>query len=373
LARDQHPTPPKLVSRLLTEAARVLESSPSIVADFAAGDGRLLHAAADRWPKAKIVAVDTDPLSVQALEQENTTWRVYKGDFLSQRVGSRLAAATPANLVLLNPPFSYRGGRVWKVPTKWGTCAATPAGAFLVRAFEMTARKGTVAAIMPSSFGTSQRDVSARLNLSRDAVLTLVSQEPRGTFPSAVAATAIYVVTPSSQPVSVDIPEGPFTVGPKQSVRIIRGALPVHRARLGQVGLPFVHTTGLRHGRVQQSLGRVLPRQGERLVDPGAVLIPRVGKPDARKVAVYRGDGPIVMSDCVFALTESRDPQLLANALVANWDYVVNCYAGSCAPYLTVRRLERLLRQVGWRAMADAHHPPRAQAARSKSAGESAA
>ena len=89
---------------------------PKVIADFAAGDGELLLTAHRRWPHASIIATDLDKRSIRIIRHRNPVWSVGCCDFLNERSRIRCSPLRDmigtVSLVLLNPPFSYRGAMV---------------------------------------------------------------------------------------------------------------------------------------------------------------------------------------------------------------------------------------------------------------------
>ena len=113
---DQIYTPPYLAALMAKASrARPSQSEEFIVADFAAGSGELLLAAASVWPTATMVATDIDSRAVCNVRKISNSWRTGVCDFLNPR--SRRSSPVlrslkrRTNLVLLNPPFSCRGGK----------------------------------------------------------------------------------------------------------------------------------------------------------------------------------------------------------------------------------------------------------------------
>ncbi len=99
---------------------------PDVVADFAAGDGALLRSASRAWPSSKILAIDIDSAAVRKLRYNYPSWLVGKCDFLQERSRKRCHllndCAQLADLVLLNPPFSCRGGSTIKLSVQGSLC-----------------------------------------------------------------------------------------------------------------------------------------------------------------------------------------------------------------------------------------------------------
>jgi len=106
---------PSALAREMVDAAGVCLNGGHLIADFAVGSGELLIAACERWPLASIVATDIDRVETQLLKKQNSGWQIGRCDFLNPKSKN----ASPIlrklvdriNLILLNPPFSCRGGK----------------------------------------------------------------------------------------------------------------------------------------------------------------------------------------------------------------------------------------------------------------------
>src|SRR2546430_1365319 len=129
---DRYYTPMAIAKDVVSLGA---SSRTSVVADFAAGEGRLLRAAQDEWQTGHIAATDADPNAVKHLRRNYPSWSVGRCDFLSavSRRQSRVLREIKGEVTaaLLNPPFSYRGGTRWDVRLHGRLHACSPAAAFL--------------------------------------------------------------------------------------------------------------------------------------------------------------------------------------------------------------------------------------------------
>src|SRR5262249_21659171 len=129
----------------------------------------------------------------------------------------------------------------------------------------------------------------------------------------------------------------------------VRGTRQMHRLpqSIEEEGVPLIHTTNLVNGNVVGSVGRFVPTDTDRIVRGPVVLIPRVGRPDWRKVVLHN-NGPITLSDCVFAIKckDVADAVSVRKRLVDNFAEVGEAYGGTGAPYLTMQRLRELVEQL---------------------------
>jgi len=133
------------------------------------------------------------------------------------------------------------------------------------------------------------------------------------------------------------------------SVSVVRGRVQMSAmvpAAQGE-GLPFVHSTELHADSLE-----LVKRRAANLancVQGPAVLIHRVGQPSKRKVALYLCSAPIVLSDCVIALRTktARQARMLRGRILRSWAIWEANYGGTCAPYITIERVLKLLLMIG--------------------------
>jgi predicted RNA methylase len=335
----------------------VEQSSPGLILDPAAGDGALVDAAARRWADARVVALDCDPASVRALRKRRG-WETGSCDFLSpkSRVASPHARALhgTVDLLLLNPPYSGRGYSRWLSRYEGVDVASGRAMAFVLTALSTVRDGGELVALLPSSALTSQRDEAAWELVRKFARVDVVQQYPRGTFPLGTAATVGIRMTKSMAGSEAREVAAPKQARPIHVVDIVRGVVPVHEAKaagLSKTAGPgrcaFLHSTDLRSQEIAALRTVPADRFSPRALGP-AVLLPRVGKPLAGKIVVW-GGGPVVLSDCIFALTAGtlKSARHLAALIRSQFESVADSYVGSCARYLTIAALIDVLARLG--------------------------
>jgi hypothetical protein len=329
------------------------------IADFAAGEGSLLASAqAEYGDAAHYVATDADPVVVRRLRRSHPGWMVGRCDLFDRRSrrSSRVWTQGAVDLVLLNPPFSYRGntrrivtfaGREWR---------ATPATAFVMIALTRLTPSGSLIALLPSNALTSAGDAVLWEAVEQQYVLSLISRYGRKAFSRTRATTVLvrigrridgYASVPGVQDPSAR-GERVSRDGSCRCVDVVRGRVPVHLLPARQAGplVPFVHTTGLRNGVIATS-----GQAGRRFATEGPfVVLPRVGKPIPGKTCRHPRRNALVLSDCVFAVRPCDTMALgtLFTSLSDAFEMLSAAYAGSCAPYLTVLGLADLLRELGW-------------------------
>ncbi|WP_339346454.1 N-6 DNA methylase [uncultured Sphingomonas sp.] len=334
-------TPP-ILAKFLAEASTLV--LPRSVADFAAGDGALLRAAAARWPEVKLFGSDIDEeaiASIQALLPGCDTMLV---DFLAD-ASDRLLTDRLFDLILLNPPFSGRGNKRYSAEIEGIHYKASKALAFVARALAHLAPGGEIIAILPASVLTSERDAALRTAMRAWGHVEQIGDVWRTAFKShAVAVTVLRITRAKPKRKTIGKPSlvslRPF------AVEMTRGSLSVHEQVATDTGPRFIHTTDLQRNCLLPSDRRA--SSAHRTISGPAVLISRVGRPSSDKI-VLLPSGEAVLSDCVIALQTipGGSEQTLANLLVENWESLKTAYGGSCAPYTTLKRLAEALLRIG--------------------------
>lgn len=334
-------TPPDLADELVS-ASRL--TAPKIIADFAAGDGALLRAAAKTFPRAKLLGADIDPEAIDLLPRTLASCETEVHDFFSD---------IPANfqrrrfdLILLNPPFSCRGNEKHTINLDGIEYKASRALAFVARATKFLKRNGELLAIIPSSVFFSERDEDALHALRSIGELEQIGEVRRSAFEGHSVSISMlrFRATRQAPRIGNGRPEAknlrPF------AVEITRGWVSVHKAENTKNGCRFIHTTDLRDEQLKDMVVRVSPRY--RTISGPAILIPRVGRPSVSKVVLI-GEEKVVLSDCVIALrtTPPGSEVELAREIKRNWLTFQQIYGGSCAPYTTIRRIREMLLELG--------------------------
>ncbi|ARR53193.1 hypothetical protein HY78_06930 [Rhizorhabdus wittichii DC-6] len=334
-------TPPDL-AKFLAEASSL--ASPKSIADFAAGDGALLRAAAARWPRAALFGSDIDEVAVNSIKALLPGCDAMLLDFLAETHDLPLTGRA-FDLILLNPPFSGRGNRRYSADVDGVDYSASKALAFAARALAFLAPGGEVIAILPASVLTSERDAPLRAAMRAWGHVEQIGDVWRTAFKShAVAVTVLRISRakqrrkPKDKPLLVSL--RPY------AIEMSRGSLSVHDHVATDTGPRFIHTTDLQRNGLLSSTRRA--SSAHRKVRGPAVLIPRVGRPTSDKIVLLPND-EAVLSDCVIALQTAPAgfEQALADLLVENWDSLKSAYGGSCAPYTTLKRLGETLLRLG--------------------------
>jgi methylase of polypeptide subunit release factors len=361
---DAHYSPPAIAAAVADQLDLRSIDRPTVI-DFAVGQGALLHAVRRRFPNAALHGTDISQATVRLLRETQPAWCVGRCDFLSarSRAASALARAGVCyDAVVLNPPFSYRGGARRKVRLGEAEFEGSPAAAFVSLATSYV-EHGEVVAVLPAGSLHSQRDAAIWEVLSDDWQVQTVCDYPRGAFPGLAAATTVVALTrrdchgPSTQS-SI-----PTTSYRRISVEVTRGCTPMYRVKEADGGFPLVHTTGL--GKDELGIQHVAGPRGRTVRGP-VVLLPRVGNPTPWKLRVYSDPWPITLSDCVIGLVcnTPNDAEEVIRRVTTAWGSARLAWSGSCAPYLTLERLVAMLDTLGVSAVVD---PGATQATRAAS------
>ena len=252
------------------------------------------------------------------------------------------------SLLLLNPPFSCRGNVRHTASTETGKISASTAMCFLIIALSYLDTNGSAIAILPFGSMYNQRDETAWNYIRSKYRVSIIDCPPIGSFPLSSARTVIVRLSPPGNRIDQEPPlRKTLLFDWRPSVRIIRGCLPLLKSNTNSIGAALVHSTDLRNAKVH--LNGHYATSLRRLIAQPAVLLPRVGQLTDGKIAVYDASTPIVLSDCVIALTtESYDDAILVRKrLVSHFPILYAQYVGTGAPFVTLQRLATTLIDLG--------------------------
>lgn len=352
---------PSELAQFLAAASSL--ASPGSIADFAAGDGALLRAAAERWPEARLFGSDIDETAVLSVRSTIAGCEVKVHDLLADGNDSALDAQT-FDLILLNPPFSCRGNTRFQASIAGQIYSASKALAFVARALKYLSIDGELIAILPASVLVSERDAELISAIRAWGSVEQIGEIRKNAFRSHAISVTILRISRSVQQCKSAL-EKPLLVSLRPyAVEISRGSLSVHDYVETQEGPRFIHTTDMKNNRLAPTERKASAER--RSVHGPAVLISRVGRPSKHKV-VQLPDCEAVLSDCVIALktVPAGHEQGLAAAIAENWETFKAAYGGSCAPYTTLKRLAEAFLRIGIvsSVMADDHVMKAARAA----------
>jgi hypothetical protein len=324
----------------------------AIVADFAAGSGELLKAAVRVWPAAQIFATDIRASAIRMLKK-NAGWSVGQCDFLNETSRGRCLALkeikSKVSLILLNPPFSYRGGTYWTVSISGCEIRCSKAMAFLLRSIEYLAPGGEIIAIVPTGAIHSERDRKAWDLIRTIFSVDVIASNGDRAFSGCVTTTCIVrLQTRNDQYLPPPALHEPAS---QASITLFRGKIQMHTVpkRRPQKSIRLVHTTSLRGFQLHHSAHRVAWKERRRAISGPVILFPRVGMPDRSKLVFYKHKGSIVLSDCIFALKADLAALMrLYEKLLENWARLERLYRGTGAKYLTGSDVANVLGCLGF-------------------------
>ncbi len=344
--QDRHYTPRPIADLMV---ATVRKRSPKIVADFAAGHGELLQAAVRRWKDVIIVGTDIDAGAIPTLRKQFSHQRFGKCDFLNPRSRAHchaLQGDTP-DVVLLNPPFSFRGGTRHTIQYEGDLFRCTPALSFLAISLSYLSPRGELVALLPASIATSETGHDLWELISKQHSLKVISRHDTSGFRGCRARTLLVRlrrgVVRHDEPICTLV-----KCEDDINVQVVRGVVPVHTLNGdGRSGRPLIHTTDLQDGTIGPGPGRT--NDLRRSLSAPAVLLPRVCAPMMGKVCLYESGREVVPSDCVIGLECSRvcDAREVFDRIRNNWILFSRAYDGTCAQYTTVQRLQTALGDLG--------------------------
>ncbi|WP_371417123.1 methyltransferase [Granulicella sp. S156] len=355
-------TPAPLAASIVRKQRRL----PSIVADFACGHGELLKAAASKWNHSKIVGVDVSRSAVACARRNLPAAEIGCCDFLSARSRRRCATLHAVwgqvDLILLNPPFSCRGGTRLAVDTDLFRTSCSVAMSFVLHAFEYLSKTGEIVAILPAGCLSADKDREAWELLRLQSTVKVLSDHDHRTFDSCSPRTFVVRIkrgrAEKTHQVKTGVGEsaGRYFLA-KVSVIIRRGTIQMHSSKTGNT--PLVHSTELLLKRVD--LSRRTAFAGSSSAKSPFVAICRVGSPRQEKVALHRRAGSVIaISDCVIALecVTAADALWLHTQMLDRWEAFEALYQGTGAKYTTVRRVADFLAALGCEVEIGKNRPP---------------
>lgn len=339
---DRFETPGALADEIVSMAQT---RAPRVIGDLAAGRGALLAAAERRWPKARVVANDVDRGLAASMRYEHPTWTVGACDLLSSYLRRRSTLRDfegAIDLIVLNPPFSDRGGHARHLVTLAGAeVRTTRAIAFVIESISWLSLRGEIVAIVPAGSLTSERDRPALRLLADLGDLTVKAVERDDLFAGCRVRVSLLRFVLGRRPPTTAPPSPASSPVGTPRFRFFRGQISASRREAGRHGL--IHSTSLQGGKVD-ALRRTA---GGRLHTEPMVVLPRVGKPRADKLALW-DRGEVAISDCILAIAggSSVEMEALLGRMRENFERLSALYCGSCAPYLTLARLAEFVEAI---------------------------
>lgn len=325
------------------------QTSPNTIADFSAGNGSLLVEGIARWPNANIVACDIDTHTVRNLKRNYPFWNISQCNFLS--LTSRNQAIhikqrlKKIDVILLNPPFSCRGGEIYKVLMNGKEILCSKALAFLIESTQYLADDGELIALLPQNTLSSEKDKKGWDYLLNNYTIRKGKTSARGAFKGCFARCVIVRLTNRKRTKKIDSTPNKSAIKNFIDINLIRGTVQMHENSKGSTTL--VHTKDLQKSKVILN-GHVASNSRPSVIGP-AVLIPRVGQPSPSKISLYIRRKRVVLSDCVLGIQckTKLEAEWIQNMILDDWITFRKIYTGTCANYTTLQRLRAFLNSIG--------------------------
>ncbi|WP_181026918.1 N-6 DNA methylase [Pseudoclavibacter sp. RFBB5] len=318
------------------------------VMDPTVGDGALLRAVHSRYEESvTLLGIDVNGKTVRNLRRERPDWCLSQADCLKSE--SRLAskawrlARADLDVVVMNPPFSHRGGGgAW---VEFGDFAGhvAPAVHFLTELISNLNPRHGFYAILPDGALRAERHEKLWAEIEKSFEVRVLAKLRTSLFAGARVSTSIIHLksgrTIRNEPAVLQSKNN----GSCRCVDIVRGRVPVHKARTSVIKdpVPFIHTSAIGAAQHPQSSDLVLSDTTP------FVLISRVGSWRSPRTLEI---GPVVLSDCVIAIRPTHRPNLtdLFEDIVEHESLFLDALRGTGAQYLTLRALTECLQKLGW-------------------------
>lgn len=338
---DQYYTPKAIATNIFANLDK-FES----VADFAIGDGSLIKNLP--FEPNRVIGIDINPTTIEALSKTHQKWDLHTGDFLSPTESTILWLADFRNkldLIVLNPPFSCKGKKRIEVKINNKKFVSRIAIAFLIKAFDYLADHGQLIAILPLSTLKSEADTSAFVELSSTWDIEYGDKFGPSTFvgcaPSSIVVKFKKKTTNSPDNKVIQLRKNEIS-----SLEIVRGTVTIPEThRSGK--FPVLHTVNLKNHGVH-TVTKFTDRQ-IKYVSGTYLCLPRVCKPLKDKIVIIRNQS-FVLSDCVFAIKTSDNFSIdqLKQIIINNWNEFSSLYESTCAPYITTNQLQNFFKNHGF-------------------------
>ncbi len=343
LRLDQYFTPADVACRL---AALIQPFTPQSVVDSNCGHGELLAACQSLLPSTTFSGIDIDTNVIRTLSSVRPSWRLNNGDSLTRAAWSSFGHSNFCAAVM-NPPFSLKTKRAESTEFSSSGLAVSPALSHVLAAIEF-GRPNVIAAILPESCASSDLDRLARIRIDTAYDVQVVERLDSKTFPGAAANAFIARMVRRSPAKRESFAS--TDANRECHVEVVRGGLPVH-LRVPQLdsGLPYIHSTDLRHLSRSSigSLEKVRPI-ARGVLNGHFVLFPRVGVPTLDALEAVSIHRRVQLSDCVMGLRchNRQHAQQVAEFLKSHYADFCDLYRGTGARYTTVAAVQSWLSKL---------------------------
>lgn len=338
---DSYYTSPYLATRLVNHIKHLKFDN---VIDFCIGDGELVRSAMKIWPNIKCYGTDISDTAIKEVKQKHPNWKLGKCDFLNKVSINRCQVIKRKkngfDLVLLNPPFSCKGGTIHEVTLDNELFKVSTSMKFLAESIKFLSSKGCLLAIMPISVCYSQKDKKMWNYLVANYSLNIL-EIPNGNFFKNCSPSIVFISINIRNIINTKIVNR-FSLD-FSNYTIFRGKISVHDAKHNLNGLTFIHSTNLKNNSLENLSVKV--ETNTSIISGPAILLPRVGKPSSHKICLISGNSKYALSDCILAIqhTNYSEVKEMYNKLIENFDILKEQYKGTGAKFITVERLDQFL------------------------------
>lgn len=342
--KDSHYTPEVLSKKLLNYFK--FENIKTI-ADFCVGNGALLESAQKIYNNAEFFGSDISDKVLSRLKKLNPHWNLSRCDFTNSKSRNSTNILKNRNdgfdLILMNPPFTCRGGTIHKVELNNKYFSVSTSMLFIVESLKYLSENGVLLAILPVSVAYSQKDRLIWNKLVEDYKLNILHQPSINHFKDCSPSIILVSInTNKTNKLEESLQNNIFhTI---EDISLFRGKISMYKVKdYINDGPLFIHTTNLRNNRLVNLNLRLKNPLSE--ISGPAVLIPRVGLPNPEKMTIINHNETYTASDCIIGLKTKtlQDSKNLFNLLQTNWKSFKNLYRGTGAKYITLEKLGKYL------------------------------
>jgi hypothetical protein len=335
---DQFFTPSNIATSLLTG----LTTTPlKVVADFAIGDGSLLRALPFK-PK-KSIGLDLDGNVINELRFSFPNWDLMNGNFLDPNETTKdwlRQWESKVDLVLLNPPFSCKGGTYLIVKLEDEEVRCRTALAFVVNALKYLKSDGILIAILPLSILKSEVDKKVISFLKEKWNIDFGTRLDRNSFVGCSPNSVVFTLSKKTDNYRLAYEDHSYKLDLSLNIKILRGSTQMHKT-LKSGRYPVIHSTNIRNGELEKKELKYINTK-TKYVQGTFLCIPRVGLPNKGKIVIISVHDEYILSDCLYGIKTSNATGLLSmkDAILNNWQTFQALYDSTCAPYVTLKQLE---------------------------------
>lgn len=337
--KDSHYTPEILSDRLISY---IDFTNIRTIADFCVGNGSLLKSAQKKKNEADFFGSDISKHVLEQLRKNNSDWHLSHCDFINAHSRNRSSIfknnKNGFDLILLNPPFSCRGGTTYNVELNGTTYKVSTSMLFLVESIKYLSENGALYAILPASVAYSLKDSKVWSTLVSNYNLQILEEPDISNFKN--CSPNVILVSINTKVLKEAPNDIKFLHHNLKELVLFRGKVCMQEINgTFSKGCFLIHSTNLKYNRIVD-LSRKFEAKYSEISGP-AVLLPRVGTPDRRKLCAIKKGECYTLSDCVIGIKvkEDLDAELLKTLLLDSWNSLERMYKGTGAKYLTLKKL----------------------------------